>query len=101
MGVMHGNNFTSESSTAKIVFNETLLNKKTTCRRRLRPEAKKKKKNENYRCTEGKKIGRSFPLAEYLKSILNPRMLFFYLVAKTAHIPRIGPEVLFFRHLWL
>ena len=23
-------------------------------------------------------------------------MLFFYLVAKTAHIPRIGPEVLFF-----
>ena len=46
-------------------------------------------------------LGRSFPLAEQAitlsSTILYPRMLLFFLAAKTARTPRSWPEILFFR----
>ena len=107
MGAIHGNSL--QRRQLQNYLKRNLAELANYLWAQVQSKSSKKKKNcWAWACTEchgWQEIRQSFPLAELAMSlsstILYPRMLFFFLAAKTACTPRSWPEVLFIRHLWL
>ena len=67
-------------------------------KRSKKKKKKKKKLAEQHTCTGGKKLDGILVGCHAFIHHLYPRMLFLFLVAKTARTPPSWPEILFFRH---